>query len=76
MHAYSLFFNVCIDLCILDVHCCEQTPWPSLIRTTFNRAWFTDLEIQSIIIKVEAWQHPGKHGVGGAESSISCSEGK
>jgi hypothetical protein len=25
---------------------------------------------------VGAWQHPGRHGVGGAESSASCSEGK
>jgi hypothetical protein len=24
----------------------------------------------------EAWQHPGRHGTGGAESSISCSKGK
>jgi hypothetical protein len=24
----------------------------------------------------EAWQHPGRHGAGGAESSTSCSKGK
>jgi hypothetical protein len=24
----------------------------------------------------EVWQHPGRHGAGGAESSTSCSEGK
>jgi hypothetical protein len=33
------------------------------------------LEVQSIIIKVGAWQHPDRHGAGGAESSISSSEG-
>jgi hypothetical protein len=32
-------------------------------------------ELQSSIIKVGAWQHPGRHGAGGAESSISSSEG-
>jgi hypothetical protein len=26
--------------------------------------------------KHEAWQHPARHGAGGAESSTSCSEGK
>jgi hypothetical protein len=32
-------------------------------------------EVQSIFIKAEAWQHPGRHGAGGAESSTSSSEG-
>ena len=41
----------------------------TLVRTTFNRGWLTDLEVQSIIIKVGTWQHPGRHGVGGAKSS-------
>uniref|UniRef100_D6RFT4 Ubiquitously transcribed tetratricopeptide repeat containing, Y-linked n=1 Tax=Mus musculus TaxID=10090 RepID=D6RFT4_MOUSE len=27
-------------------------------------------EVQSIIIKVGAWQYPGRHGTGGAESSV------
>jgi hypothetical protein len=39
----------------------------SLIRTTFNWGWLTCSEVQSIIIKVEAWQHPGRHGTGEAE---------
>jgi hypothetical protein len=46
-----------------------------LIRTTFNWGWLTGLEVQSIIIKVRAWQHPGRLGVGGAKSSTSSSEG-
>jgi hypothetical protein len=36
----------------------------TLIRTTFNWGWLTVLEVQSIIIKVRAWQHPGRHGAG------------
>jgi hypothetical protein len=47
-----------------------------LIRARFNQAKLTDSEIQSIIIKVRTWQHPGTHGVGGAEHSTLCSEGK
>jgi hypothetical protein len=47
----------------------------SLIRTTFSWSWLTGSEVQSIIIKAEAWQHPGRHGAGGAESSTSSSEG-
>jgi hypothetical protein len=47
----------------------------SLIRTTFNSGWLTGSEIQSII-KVGAWQHPCRHGVGGTESSASSSKGK
>ena len=31
---------------------------------------------QSIIIKAEAWQHPGRHGAGRAENSTSYSEDK
>jgi hypothetical protein len=41
----------------------------SLIKTTFNWGWLTGSEVQSIIIKVGAWQYPGRHGTGGAESS-------
>jgi hypothetical protein len=44
----------------------------SLIKTTFN---FIGSEFQFIIIKVGAWQHPGRHGAGGAESSTSSFEG-
>lgn len=41
---------------------------------TFNWGWFPGLDVQSII-KAGAWQHLGRHGVVGAESSMSCSEG-
>jgi hypothetical protein len=47
----------------------------SLIKTTFNWGWLTGSEVQSIIIKVGAWQYPGRHGAGGAESSTSSSKG-
>jgi hypothetical protein len=47
----------------------------TLIRTTFNWGWLTGSEVQSIIIKVRAWQYLGRHDAGGAESSISSSEG-
>jgi hypothetical protein len=46
----------------------------NLIRTTFNWGWLRSSEVQSIIIKVGAWQHPGRHGAGEAESSTSSSE--
>jgi hypothetical protein len=45
------------------------------IRTTFNWGWLIGSEVQSIIIKVGTWQHPGRHGAGGAEGSTSSSEG-
>jgi hypothetical protein len=41
----------------------------TLKRTAFNWGWLTGSEVQSIIIKPETWQHPGRHGTGGAESS-------
>ena len=44
-------------------------------KTTFTWGWLTGSEVQSIIIKGGAWQHPGRHGAGRAESSISSSEG-
>jgi hypothetical protein len=47
----------------------------TLSRTRFIWGWLTGSEIQSII-KAGAWQHLGRHGAGGAESSTSCSEGK
>jgi hypothetical protein len=40
-----------------------------------NWGWLTGLEVQSIIIKVGTWQHPGRHGAGEDESSPSSSEG-
>jgi hypothetical protein len=42
----------------------------SLIKTTFNWGWLTAPEVQSIIIKMGAWQHPGRHDAGRAESSV------
>jgi hypothetical protein len=46
----------------------------TLIGTTFNWGWLTGSEVQSIVIKVGTWQHPGRHGAGGAESSTSSSK--
>ena len=37
----------------------------------FNWEWFTASEVQSIIIKARAWQYPGRHGAGRAQSSPS-----
>jgi hypothetical protein len=48
----------------------------TLIRTTFTWGCLTGSEVQSIIIKEEAWQDPGRHGTRGDESSISSSNGK
>jgi hypothetical protein len=53
----------------------DFTTKASLIRPTFNWGWLTGSEVQSIIIKAGTWEHPGRHGVGGAESSTSSSEG-
>jgi hypothetical protein len=47
----------------------------TLIRTTFNCGWLIGSEVQSIIIKVGTWQHPGRHGAGGVEGPTSSSEG-
>jgi hypothetical protein len=47
----------------------------TVIRTTFNWGWLIGSEVQSIIIKVGAWQLPGRHGAGGAESSTISSIG-
>jgi hypothetical protein len=41
---------------------------------TFGWSWLTGSEVQSIIITSRAWQCPGKHGMGGVESSTSSSE--
>ena len=46
----------------------------SLIKT-FNWGWLTGSKVQSTIIKEGAGQYPGKHGAGGAESSMSSSKG-
>jgi hypothetical protein len=45
----------------------------TLIKT-FNRGWLTGLEFPSMVIKLGTWQHPGRHGTGGAESSRPSSE--
>jgi hypothetical protein len=47
----------------------------NLLRSTFNWGWLTGSEVQSIIIKVGSWQHPGRHGAGRAERSLFSSEG-
>ena len=47
----------------------------TLIGATFNWGWLIGSEVQSIIINVGAWQHPCRHGTGGAESSTSSSKG-
>jgi hypothetical protein len=43
-------------------------------KTTFKWGWLTGSEVQSIIIKAGAWQHPGSYGAGGVESSTFSSE--
>jgi hypothetical protein len=48
----------------------------TIIRTTFNWGWLTGSKVQSISITVGVWQHPARHGAGGAESSISLSESR
>jgi hypothetical protein len=45
------------------------------ISPTFDGGWLTGSEVQSIIFKAGTYHCPGKHGAGGAESSISSSEG-
>jgi hypothetical protein len=47
----------------------DNTTKATLIRLIFNWGWLTGSEVQSIVIKVGAWQHPGRHDTGGAESS-------
>jgi hypothetical protein len=47
----------------------------TLMRITFNWGWCIGSEVQSSIIKAGTWQHPGRHGAEGAESSVSSSEG-
>ena len=43
-----------------------------LMRITVNWGWLSG----SVIINTGAWQHPGIHGAGGAQSSTFSSEGK
>jgi hypothetical protein len=37
-----------------------------LIRTTFHWGWLAGSEVQSIIITLGTWWHPGRHGAGEA----------
>jgi hypothetical protein len=62
----------------LGFYCCEQTPdtmtKTSLIKDNIQLGQLTGSEVQLIIIKAGIWQHPGRHGAGGAESSTFSSE--
>ena len=42
----------------------------TVIRTTYIWGWLRGSEVQSSIIKVGTWQCLGRHGAGGAESSL------
>ena len=46
--------------------------WVLLLEV--NWVWLTGSVVQSIIIRSGAWQHPGRHGTGIAESSTSSSD--
>jgi len=46
----------------------------TLFRSAFNWGWLTGTGILFIIIKAGAWQHSGRQGTGGAETSTSSSE--
>jgi hypothetical protein len=63
--------------CVLRrVYCYKQTPWSrQLLGQHLAGGWLRASEIQSIIIKVGSWQHPGRHGASRAESSTFLSEG-
>jgi hypothetical protein len=52
-----------------------DTMTKATLTRTFHWSWLTGSEVQSIIVKARAWQHPGRHGAGVAESSTSSSEG-
>jgi hypothetical protein len=41
--------------------CTDPMTKATLKRTTFNWGWLIGSEVQSIIIKVGMWQHPGRH---------------
>jgi hypothetical protein len=43
----------------------------TLIRATFNWGWLQVKKFGPLLSRQEAWQYPGRHGVGGAESSTS-----
>jgi hypothetical protein len=45
------------------------------LKKTFSWGWLIGSEVQTLNIKVGAWQYPGRHGAGRAESSKSSSKG-
>jgi hypothetical protein len=47
----------------------------TLINFIWGGGWLTGSEVQSIIIRMGAWHYPGRHGMVGAESSATSSEG-
>jgi hypothetical protein len=53
----------------------KQTNKQTNKKKPFTWGWLTDSEVQSIIIKVGAWQYPDRHGAGRAESSTFPSKG-
>jgi hypothetical protein len=44
------------------------------LRRAFNWGWLIGSEVQSILIKVGAWQQPGRQDTGRVGSLTSCSE--
>jgi hypothetical protein len=66
-----------LALVMVSAHSSKTLTKTPITRPTalFNWGWLTGSEVQSIIIKEGAWQHPGRHSAGGAGSSTSSSEG-
>jgi hypothetical protein len=64
-------------ICVLGFNCCEQAPRPRqllkghLIGPGFQVQRFSPLSSR----QEGAWQHPGRHGAGGAECLTSSSKG-
>jgi hypothetical protein len=52
-----------------------DTMTKATLISTSNWGWLTGSEVKFIIIKAGTWQHSGRHGARGAESSTSSSEG-
>jgi hypothetical protein len=69
----SYYIGKCLRVLLLWTD--TMTKATLIIRTPFNWGWLTGSEVQSIIIKVRTWQHPGRHDAGGAENSASLSKG-
>jgi hypothetical protein len=59
-----LFLILCLSQSFTAVN--RRHDQGNIIRTTFSWGCFSDSEVQSIVIKAGTWQHPGKHGAGGA----------